>query len=95
MGDSRLDQSQPFVIIPQFLGPCWAHYFEKKFGKQWKPYIVVFFAGYSCAWAGYDASLGCVYDKSVFRVSSEDSNLLFAIECLVSPRRHENTEKTN
>jgi hypothetical protein len=65
-----LDQSQPHVILPQFLGALLGrYYFEKKFGKQWKPYIVVFFAGYSCG-VGLVMmlSLGLVFmSKAVFQ----------------------------
>lgn len=44
-----LDQSTPNVIIPQFAGALLGrYYFSKKFGKDWRQYIVVFFAGYSC-----------------------------------------------
>jgi hypothetical protein len=44
-----LDQTSPHVIIPQFIGALIGrYYFEKKFGENWKPYIVVFFAGYAC-----------------------------------------------
>jgi hypothetical protein len=44
-----LDQSTPNVIIPQFAGAMLGrYYFSKKFGKDWRQYIVVFFAGYSC-----------------------------------------------
>ncbi len=65
-----LDQSQPHVILPEFLGALLGrYYFEKKFGKQWKPYIVVFFAGYSCG-VGLIMmlSLGFVFmSKAVFQ----------------------------
>src|SRR5581483_715323 len=44
-----LDQSVPYAIVPQFIGALLGrYYFAKKFGDQWKLYIVVFFAGYSC-----------------------------------------------
>ncbi|HEX8525136.1 MAG TPA: hypothetical protein VF669_22990 [Tepidisphaeraceae bacterium] len=44
-----LDQSTPNVIIPQFIGALLGrYYFAKRFGKDWRQYIVVFFAGYSC-----------------------------------------------
>ncbi len=45
------------------------HYFAKRFGDQWKHYIVVFFAGYQCG-VGLVMmlSLGLVFmSKSVFQ----------------------------
>jgi hypothetical protein len=36
-------------ILPQFIGALLGrYYFERKFGEEWKRYIIVFFAGYSC-----------------------------------------------
>jgi len=65
-----LDQSQPYVIVPQFIGALLGrYYFAKKFGDKWKHYIVVFFAGYSCG-VGLIMmlSLGMVFmSKSVFQ----------------------------
>jgi len=65
-----LDQSAPHVILPQFLGALLGrYYFEKKFASNWKPYIIVFFAGYSCG-VGLIMmlSLGLVFmSKSVFQ----------------------------
>ncbi|HSV14206.1 MAG TPA: hypothetical protein VLI90_08095, partial [Tepidisphaeraceae bacterium] len=65
-----LDQSAPHVILPQFIGALLGRkYFQKKFGERWKPYIIVFFAGYSCG-VGLIMmfSLGCVFmSKSVFQ----------------------------
>ena len=44
-----LDQSTPATIVPQFAGALIGrYYFAKKFGENWRRYIVVFFAGYSC-----------------------------------------------
>lgn len=65
-----LDQTSPHVIIPQFIGALLGrYYFQKKFGKEWRLYIVVFFAGYSCG-VGLIMmlSLGLVFmSKSVFQ----------------------------
>jgi hypothetical protein len=65
-----MDQSQPYVIVPQFIGALLGrYYFAKKFGDRWKPYIIVFFAGYSCG-VGLIMmlSLGLVFmSKSVFQ----------------------------
>jgi hypothetical protein len=65
-----LDQSAPHVISPQFIGALLGrYYFQKKFGANWKPYIIVFFAGYSCG-VGLIMmlSLGLVFmSKSVFQ----------------------------
>jgi hypothetical protein len=65
-----LDQTSPHVIFLQFLGAlAGRYYFEKKFGENWKRYIVVFFAGYSCG-VGLIMmlSLGLVFmSKSVFQ----------------------------
>ena len=65
-----MDQSQPYVIVPQFIGALLGrYYFAKKFGDRWKPYIIVFFAGYSCG-VGLIMmlSLGFVFmSKSVFQ----------------------------
>jgi hypothetical protein len=65
-----LDQSTPDVILPQFIGALLGrYYFAKKFGENWKHYIVVFFAGYSCG-VGLVMmlALGIVFmSKSVFQ----------------------------
>jgi hypothetical protein len=65
-----MDQSQPYVIIPNVIGALLGrYYFQKKFGEKWKLYIVVFFAGYSCG-VGLIMmlSLGLVFiSKSVFQ----------------------------
>jgi hypothetical protein len=65
-----LDHPAPANILPQFIGAMLGrHYFAKKFGEQWKQYIVVFFAGYSCG-VGLVMmfSLGIVFmTKSVFQ----------------------------
>ena len=42
-----LDQSQPMVIVPQFIGALLGrYYFKKRFGNMWAQYIIVFYAGY-------------------------------------------------
>ena len=42
-----LDQSLPFVIVPQFIGALLGrYYFKKRFGNMWAQYIIVFYAGY-------------------------------------------------
>jgi hypothetical protein len=65
-----LDQSTPAVIVPQFAGALLGRfYFARKFGENWRQYIVVFFAGYSCG-VGLVMmlSLGIVFmTKSVFQ----------------------------
>lgn len=65
-----LDQTSPHIIILQFIGAVVGrNYFEKKFGENWRKYIVVFFAGYSCG-VGLIMmlSLGMVFmSKSVFQ----------------------------
>jgi hypothetical protein len=65
-----LDQSAPQVILPEFLGALLGrYYFQKKFGSNWKQYIIVFFAGYSCGIGLIMMlSLGLVFiSKSVFQ----------------------------
>lgn len=42
-----LDQSLPYVIIPQFVGALLGrYYFKKRFGSMWAQYVIVFYAGY-------------------------------------------------
>jgi hypothetical protein len=65
-----LDHPAPANILPQFIGALLGrHYFAKKFGEQWKQYIVVFFAGFSCGMGLVMMfSLGIVFmSKSVFQ----------------------------
>jgi hypothetical protein len=65
-----LDQTSPHVIIPQVIGALLGrYYFEKKFGEKWRPYIVVFFAGYACGIGLIMMlSLGIVFmSKAVFQ----------------------------
>jgi hypothetical protein len=58
------------VILPQFVGALLGrYYFQRIFGEDWRRYIVVFFAGYSCG-VGLVMmlSLGLVFmSKSVFQ----------------------------
>jgi hypothetical protein len=65
-----LDQSTPAWIVPQFIGALLGrYYFARRFGDQWKHYVVVFFAGYQCG-VGLVMmlSLGLVFmSKSVFQ----------------------------
>jgi hypothetical protein len=65
-----LDQSTPAWILPQFIGALLGrYYFAKRFGDQWRHYVVVFFAGYQCG-VGLVMmlSLGLVFmSKSVFQ----------------------------
>ncbi len=65
-----LDQSTPADIVPQFVGALLGkHYFEKKFGNNWKQYIVVFAAGFGCGMGlVMMLSLGLVFmSKAVFQ----------------------------
>ena len=42
-----LDQSMPYIILPQFAGALLGrYYFKKRFGTMWAQYIIVFYAGY-------------------------------------------------
>ena len=44
-----MDGTTADYILPQFIGAMLGrYYFERKFGEEWKRYIIVFFAGYSC-----------------------------------------------
>jgi hypothetical protein len=66
-----LDQTSPHVIVPQFLGALIGRYYiEEKFKENWKPYIVVFFAGYACGTGLITMlSLGLVFmSKAVFQL---------------------------
>ncbi|MFT3785205.1 MAG: hypothetical protein QM770_03445 [Tepidisphaeraceae bacterium] len=43
-----LDQSNPSVILPQFIGAMLGrYYFSKRFGQMWQQYIIVFYAGFA------------------------------------------------
>jgi len=53
-----LDQTLPYIVIPQFIGALLGKfYFQKRFKKRWRKYIPVFAAGYSCG-AGLITVLG-------------------------------------
>ncbi|MBN1669706.1 MAG: OPT/YSL family transporter [Kiritimatiellae bacterium] len=53
-----MDQTLPHTVVPQFLGALLGHfYFRRRFGKQWRRYIPVFAAGFSCG-AGLITILG-------------------------------------
>ncbi len=44
-----LNQTLPFVVLPQFLGALLGrYYFRKKLGLSWREYAPVVFAGFSC-----------------------------------------------
>ena len=44
-----LNQTLPFVVIPQFVGALIGrYYFRKRLGLKWRQYIPVVFAGFSC-----------------------------------------------
>jgi len=64
-----LNQTLPFVIIPQFVGALIGRfYFRKRFGPLWLTYIPVLFAGFSCG-VGLIGTLGIgitFISKSVF-----------------------------
>ncbi|HWZ88617.1 MAG TPA: hypothetical protein VNW92_07200, partial [Polyangiaceae bacterium] len=64
-----LNQTLPFVIIPQFVGALIGrYYFRKRFGPLWLKYVTVLFAGFSCG-VGLIGTLGIgvtFISKSVF-----------------------------
>jgi hypothetical protein len=64
-----LNQTLPFVIIPQLIGALTGrYYFRKRFGPMWRQYIPVIFAGFSCG-MGLVGTLGIgltFVAKSVF-----------------------------
>lgn len=44
-----LDQTWPHTVIPQFIGAMLGRfYFQKRFKKNWRRYITVIAAGFSC-----------------------------------------------
>lgn len=44
-----LNQTLPFVVIPQFIGALIGrYYFRRRMGLMWRQYIPVVFAGFSC-----------------------------------------------
>jgi len=64
-----INQTFPFVIIPQLVGALTGrYYFRKRFGPMWRQYIPVIFAGFSCG-MGLVGTLGIgltFVAKSVF-----------------------------
>ncbi|HEY2404530.1 MAG TPA: hypothetical protein VGI10_00900 [Polyangiaceae bacterium] len=64
-----LNQTLPFVVIPQVLGALIGrYYFKKRFGARWSQYVPVLFAGFSCG-VGLIGTLGIgvtFVAKSVF-----------------------------
>jgi hypothetical protein len=64
-----LNQTYPFVIIPQLVGALTGrYYFRRRIGPQWRQYIPVIFAGFSCG-MGLVGTLGIgltFVAKSVF-----------------------------
>jgi hypothetical protein len=66
-----LNQTLPFAVLPQFIGALIGrYYFQKKFGRQWRQYIPVIVAGFSCG-VGLISTLGIGVTfliKSVFQL---------------------------
>ena len=66
-----LNQTLPFVVLPQFIGALIGrYYFQKKLGLMWRQYIPVVFAGFSCG-MGLVGTLGIGFTflaKSVFKL---------------------------
>ena len=66
-----LNQTLPFTIIPEFIGALIGrYYFQKKYGLQWRQYIPVIFAGFSCG-MGLVGTLGVGFTflaKAVFQL---------------------------
>ena len=64
-----LNQTLPFVVIPQFIGAMLGrYYFRKRLGLEWRQYVPVLFAGFSCG-VGLIGTLGIGFTfvtKSVF-----------------------------
>ena len=64
-----LNQTLPFVIIPQFVGALVGrYYFRRRLGLKWRQYVPVLFAGFSCG-VGLVGTLGIgvtFITKSVF-----------------------------
>jgi hypothetical protein len=64
-----LNQTLPFVVIPQFIGAMLGrYYFRKRLGLEWRQYVPVLFAGFSCG-VGLVGTLGIGFTfvaKSVF-----------------------------
>ena len=66
-----LNQTLPYVVIPQFIGALIGrYYFQKRLGLMWRQYIPVVFAGFSCG-VGLVGTLGVGFTflaKSVFQL---------------------------
>jgi hypothetical protein len=66
-----LNQTLPFVVIPQFIGALIGQlYFKKRLGLRWRQYAPVLFAGFSCG-MGLVGTLGIGVTfvfKSVFKL---------------------------
>jgi hypothetical protein len=66
-----LNQTLPFVVIPQFIGALIGrYYFRKRLGLKWRQYAPVLFAGFSCG-VGLIGTLGIgvtFVTKSVFKL---------------------------
>ena len=66
-----LNQTLPYVVLPQFIGALIGrYYFQKKLGLMWRQYIPVVFAGFSCGF-GLIGTLGIGFTflaKSVFKL---------------------------
>lgn len=66
-----LNQTLPFVVIPQFIGALIGrYYFRKRLGLKWREYVPVLFAGFSCG-VGLIGTLGIgitFVTKSVFKL---------------------------
>ena len=44
-----MNSALPHTMLPAFFGACLGRfYFQRKFGKMWRQYIPVIFAGFSC-----------------------------------------------
>jgi hypothetical protein len=66
-----LNQTRPFVIIPQLIGALIGrYYFRRRLGLKWREYVPVLFAGFSCG-VGLVGTLGIgitFVTKSVFKL---------------------------
>ncbi len=66
-----LNQTLPYVVVPQFIGALIGrYYFQKRLGLMWRQYIPVIFAGFSCGF-GLIGTLGIGFTflaKSVFKL---------------------------
>jgi hypothetical protein len=66
-----LNQTLPFVVLPQFVGALIGrYYFRKRLGLKWREYVPVLFAGFSCG-VGLIGTLGIgitFVAKSVFKL---------------------------